>query len=159
MLQTDRLRIYPATREQMETVILSEQDEDLRKAYTEMLDGCLRHPDQWDWYAVWMIEKQDGTRVGDLCFKGLLENGTAEIGYGILEAHQGQGYATEAVQAACRWAFRHPEVKALEAETDPGNFASQSVLEKCGFRPNGSFGEEGPRFTRTPQNGFSEETI
>ena len=60
---------------------------------------------------------------------------------------QGQGYATQAVQAACRWAFGHPEVKALEAETDAGNAASQRVLQKCGFHPNGSFGEEGPRFT------------
>ena len=138
MLNTERLRIYPATQGQMEAMIASEQDEDLRKAYTEMLDGCLQHPDQWDWYAVWMIEKTDGTHIGDLCFKGLRENGNAEIGYGILEAFQGQ---------ACRWAFLHPDVKALEAETDAGNTMSQRVLEKCGFRPNGSFGEEGPRFT------------
>ena len=147
MLNTDRLHIYPASREQMETVIATEQDEELKKAYTEMLDGSLRHPDQWDWYAIWMIEKMEGTRVGDLCFKGLREDGIAEIGYGILEEYQGQGYATEAAQAACRWAFLHPDVRSLEAETDAGNAASQIVLEKCGFRPNGTFGEEGPRFT------------
>ena len=63
-------------------MIASEQDEELKKAYTEMLEGCLRHPDQWDWYAIWMIEKTDGTHIGDLCFKGLRENGIAEIGYG-----------------------------------------------------------------------------
>ena len=147
MIQTDRLNIYPASREQMEAMIASEQDEELRKAYTEMLEGCLRHPEQRDWYAMWMIEQKDGIQVGDLCFKGLRENGVAEIGYGILEEYQGQGYATEAVQAACRWAFRHAEVKSLEAETEPGNAASQRVLEKCGFRPNGALGEEGPRFS------------
>ena len=147
MMRTERLRLYPASREQMETMIASEQEEELKKAYAEMLDGCLRHPDQWDWYAVWMIEKTDGTPVGDLCFKGLREDGIAEIGYGILEEHQGQGYATEAVQAACRWAFLHPDVRSLEAETDAENAASQRVLEKCGFRPNGIIGEEGPRFT------------
>ena len=119
----------------------------LKKAYTEMLAGCLRHPDQWDWYAIWMIEKTDRTHIGDLSFKGLREDGIAEIGYGILEEHRGQGYAAEAVRAACRWAFRHEEVKALEAETDAGNAASQRVLEKCGFRPSGIIGEEGPRFT------------
>ena len=97
-----------------------------------------------------MIEKTDGTHIGDLCFKGLRENGIAEIGYGILEAYQGQGYATEAVRAACRWAFGHTEVKMLEAETDAGNTASQRVLQKCGFRPNGTFGEEGPRFSLAP---------
>ena len=148
MIKTDRLKLYPASREQMETMIVSERDEELKKAYSEMLEGCLRHPEQWEWYAVWMIEKTDGTHVGDLCFKGLRENGIAEIGYGILAAFQGQGYATEAVQAACRWAWGHAEVKSLEAETDAGNAASQRVLEKCGFRPNGTFGEEGPRFAR-----------
>ena len=147
MIRTERLRLYPASWEQMDAMIASEQDEELKKAYTEMLEGCLRHPDQWDWYAIWMIEKTDGTHIGDLCFKGLREDGIAEIGYGILERHRGQGYATEAVRAACRWAFRHAEVKSLEAETDAGNAASQRVLEKSGFRPNGIIGEEGPRFT------------
>jgi ribosomal-protein-alanine N-acetyltransferase len=147
MLNTERLRIYPASREQMEAMIASEQEEELKKAYSEMLEGCQRRPDQWDWYAIWMIEKTDGTPVGDLCFKGLREDGITEIGYGILEEHRGQGYATEAVQAACQWAFGHAEVKLLEAETDAGNAASQRVLQKCGFRPNGTFGEEGPRFT------------
>ena len=147
MIRTERLRLYPASREQMETVIASEQDEELKKAYTEMLDGSLRHPDQWDWYAIWMIEKTDGTRIGDLCFKGLREDGIAEIGYGILEEYQGQGYATEAVRSACRWAFGHAETTSLEAETDEGNAASRRVLEKCGFRPNGIIGEEGPRFS------------
>ena len=147
MKRTERLTIYPASREQMEAMIASEQDAELKKAYTEMLEGCLRHPDQWDWYAIWMIEKTDGTHIGDLCFKGLRENGIAEIGYGILEAYQGQGYATEAVRAACRWAFEHAEAKSLEAETDAGNAASQRVLVKCGFCPNGIIGEEGPRFT------------
>ena len=147
MLLTERMRIYPASLAQMEAMIASEQDAELKKAYTEMLEGCLRRPDQWDWYAAWMIEKTDGTHIGDLCFKGLREDGIAEIGYGILEAYQGQGYATEAVRAACRWAFDHAEVKSLEAETDVGNTASQRVLEKCGFCPDGTFGEEGPRFS------------
>ena len=101
MIRTERLCIYPASQEQMEAMITSEQDAELKKAYSEMRDGCLQHPDQWDWYAIWMIEKTDGTHIGNLCFKGLRENGVAEIGYGILEAFQGQGYATEAVRVAC----------------------------------------------------------
>ena len=149
MLSTERLRIYPASREQMETMIASEQEEELKKAYAEMLDGCLRHPDQWHWYAMWMIELRDGTHIGDLCFKGLGANGAVEIGYGILEEYQGQGYATEAVGAAVIWALQQPFVTCVEAETAPDNRASQRVLEKCGFLPSGTFGEEGPRFFRT----------
>lgn len=44
-------------------------------------------------------------------------------------------------------AFDHPGIIAIEAETDPDNVASQKVLKKCGFEPNGKIGEEGPRFT------------
>ncbi len=147
MIETKRLKIYPATKEQMEAAIASERDDELKKAYSEMLGYSLNHPAQWEWYAMWMIELKGGTHIGDLCFKGLEPNGVAEIGYGILEEYQGCGYATEAVQAVVDWAFQHPYVTALEAETAPDNSASKRVLEKCGFIANGKIGEEGPRFT------------
>ena len=146
MIATDRIRIYPAGREQMESMISAEKDDGLRKAYREMLEGCLSHPEQWDWYAMWIIERPDGTHIGDLCFKGLEDNRNPEIGYGILDEFQGKGYATEAVKLALMWAFGHPEITAVEAESDPGNAASQRVLEKCGFHASGEIGEEGPRF-------------
>ena len=149
MIRTERLTIYSASREQMEAMIASEQNEELKKAYTEMLEGCLRHPDQWEWFAMWMIELRDGTHIGDLCFKGLDANGMAEIGYGILEEYQGQGYAAEAVGAAVNWALQQLGVTRVEAETALDNRASQRVLEKCGFLPTGNVGEEGPRFYRT----------
>lgn len=145
-IETKRLRIYPASREQMEAFIAAEPDPELKKAYGEMLAGCLEHPDQWEWYAMWMLELRDGTHVGDLCFKGLGENGAVEIGYGILKDYQGQGFATEAVRAAAAWALGQPGVTRVEAETAPDNRASQRVLEKCGFLPSGTVGEEGPRF-------------
>ena len=131
----------------MEAIISSETNAELKAAYSEMLDGCLQNLDQWEWYAIWIIELIDGTHIGDFCFKGLGSIGVAEIGYGILEEYQGQGYATEAVKAALRWAFQNPNVTAIEAETDADNAASKRVLEKCGFLANGIMGKEGPRYT------------
>lgn len=149
MMETERLRICPATKEQMQAAVCSEEDADLKAAYQQMLDGCMQHPDEWEWYAMWLIELLDGTHIGDLCFKGLDQSGVAEIGYGILEAYQDCGYATEAVKAALAWAFQHPNVTKIEAETDKENKVSQKVLAKNGFLPNGTVGEEGPRFTLT----------
>ena len=146
MIKNERIMIYPASQEQMEKYIASEKDEELKKAYSEMLEGCLAHPEEWDWYAMWMIEKTDGTHIGDICFKGIEAGCNPEIGYGIREEYRGQGFATEAVKLALKWALRHPEIKAVEAEANPGNAASQRVLMKCGFRPNGEIGEEGPRY-------------
>ena len=95
---------------------------------------------------MWMIEKVDGTHIGDLCFKDIESGHNPEIGYGILEEYREEGFATAAVKPALKWAFQDPRVKAVEAETDPDNVASQKVLMKCGFRPNGEIGEEGPRY-------------
>lgn len=147
MIETSRLRIYAASQDIMEQFIKSQTVDVLKIAYTEMLNGCLNNPDQWEWYAIWMIELKDGTHIGELCFKGLDPNGIAEIGYGISEEYQNNGYATEAVKALLEWAFTDPKVIAIEAETESDNIASIRVLEKCGFKLNGIIGEEGPRYT------------
>ena len=148
MIETNRLIIYPASKEQMEAFIAAQSVDVLKAAYTEMLDGCLAHPDQWEWFAIWMIELKDGTHIGELCFKGITEEGTAEIGYGIAEDHQGCGYATEAVSALVDWALKQPSVSCVTAETEESNIASQRVLKKSGFIPMGEIGEEGPLFAR-----------
>ena len=146
MIETNRLKIYSASQENMEAFIETQTVEILKSAYTEMLNGCLANPDQWDWYAIWMIELKDGTHIGELCFKGLSADGIAEIGHGISEDYQNKCYATEAVKGVLEWAFSRSEVTAVEAETDPDNTASKRVLEKCGFALNGVIGEEGSRW-------------
>lgn len=146
MIKTKRLTIYAASRETMEAFIESQTMEELKLAFTEMLEGCLKHPEKWQWYAIWMIELKDGTHIGELSFKGLDSDGVAEIGYGISAEYENRGYATEAVSAMVHWAIQQPGVSRIEAETELENLASQRVLEKCGFIATGSVGAEGPRF-------------
>ena len=148
MIETERLKIYTASKEEMEAHIASETDEIMRIAYTEMLDGCLEHPDQWEWYAIWTIERKDGAHIGDLCFKGVDESGSTEIGYGIAESFQGCGYATEAVSAAVAWALQQEKISSVTAEVDKDNSASMRVLIKTGFEPTGRIGEEGPIYRK-----------
>ncbi len=146
MIETKRLKIYAASKEQMEAFIAAQSVDVLKAAYSEMLNGALTHPKQWEWYAIWMIEAKNGTHIGELCFKGLSNDGIAEIGYGIVENYQGYGYATEAVNAAATWALNQFNVEYVIAETEIDNTASVRVLEKCGFIRTGTFGEEGPIF-------------
>ena len=150
VLETARLRLRVALHNEMVQFISGQTDEILAAAYREMLQGALDHPEQWNWYAIWMMEEKSGKHVGDLCFKGLNPDGSVEIGYGILEDFWGRGYATEAVRAAVEWALQQPGVTRVEAETEPENAASQRVLAKCGFLPTGTLGKEGPRFVRLP---------
>lgn len=51
-------------------------------------------------------------------------------------------YKTSVCERAALW---QKDVVFVEAETDPDNKASQRVLEKCGFVPDGT-GVEGPHF-------------
>ena len=146
VIETERLKIRIASDDEMRDIIDKQTDEEMIKAFSEMLQECIDHPEQRQWYATWMIEQKDGTHIGDLCFKGLNPDGSVEIGYGINEEKQGHGYATEATAAATAWALRQPGVSRVDAETDPDNKKSQRVLEKCGFVPSGIMGEEGPRF-------------
>ena len=146
-LLTERLFLIPLQPDGMRTLLARTTDPELVGPYTEMLTLSLRHPEQWIWYTAWGLYQNDsGDFVGDLCFKGLPKNGQPEIGYGISPEFQGQGYATEAVRAACRWALAQPGVATVEAETEPANAASQAVLRKVGFVPTGTVGKEGPRF-------------
>ncbi|WP_081904271.1 GNAT family N-acetyltransferase [Brevibacillus thermoruber] len=148
MLQTERLNIYPLSDEEMRDVIHNESNEALKAAYSEMLAGCLKHPEQRIWHALWVLQLNDGSGriVGSLSFKGLNDNGMVEIGYGINPEYEGKGLMTEAVSAAVRWASKQPGVLSIEAETEPDNIASQRVLEIAGFIPSGVIGAEGPRY-------------
>lgn len=148
MIETRRLIIDVASEAAMETFIAEQTVDVLKAAYIEMLEGCRQHPDQWEWYAIWMIELKDGTHIGELCFKGIDTTGTAEIGYGIASEYEGCGYATEAVSAITDWALKQPGVICIKAETEESNIASQCVLKKAGFEPTGKVGEEGPLFSR-----------
>ncbi len=146
MIKTNRLNVYAASQEQMTAFIEAQSVDVLKAAYSEMLNGCLEHPNQWEWYAIWMLELKDGTHIGEICFKGVSETGIAEIGYGVAEEYQGCGYATEAVMALVEWALEQPGVSCITAEVCETNVASQRVLYKAGFTPTGESGEEGPLF-------------
>ena len=69
MLETKRLRGYPSSKDIMEQCIESQTVDVLKEAYTEMLNRSLSHPNQWEWYVIWMIELKDGTHIGELFFK------------------------------------------------------------------------------------------
>ena len=89
-----------------------------------------------------VVEQASGLVVGGIGFFGPpREDGEVEVGYGIVPSRQGRGYATEALQAMLAMAWADPHVTAVVAGTDPGNAASQRVLEKAGFRRIAADGE------------------
>jgi RimJ/RimL family protein N-acetyltransferase len=68
-------------------------------------------------------------------------NRRAELGYGLGPAHWGQGYAQEAVRRLLTWGFDSLQLHRVEADIDPGNLASASLLTRLGFQLEGRLRE------------------
>jgi ribosomal-protein-alanine N-acetyltransferase len=94
----------------------------------------------WCWYFVLRSEGiHEGVLIGNGGFKGRPSpRGTVEIGYSIHPSFRNRGYATEAVGELVAWAFDHPRVRRVVADTLPSNDASKRVLEKAGFVDTGT---------------------
>ena len=69
--------------------------------------------------------------------------GTIEVGYSVVEAFQKQGIGTEATRALIQWAFEHPAVQMVTAQTFPELGPSIKVMERCGMSFLGTGSEPG----------------
>jgi len=86
------------------------------------------------WYGWFYVYSQQRVLIGDGGFMGPPNaDGRVELGYAVVPAYRGQGFATEAAHALVRWAFAHPEVSAVIAHTLPDGEASMRVLKKLGM--------------------------
>lgn len=81
----------------------------------------------------------DGAVVGCAGLHGGAD--ALELGYWIGEPFWGRGYATEAAQALCTFAFDRLDADRLVAGHYHGNEASARVLAKCGFIATGNAAE------------------
>jgi RimJ/RimL family protein N-acetyltransferase len=101
------------------------------------------HPDQAGWWAWYFIRTEDRVLLGAGGLKGLpTKDGSVEIGYSLFPAFHGWGYATEAAGGLIEWAFAHPGVARIIAETYPELGASIRVMEKNGLRFSGPGSED-----------------
>jgi RimJ/RimL family protein N-acetyltransferase len=83
------------------------------------------------------------------------EGGT-ELGYRLLSAEWGHGYATERARAIVRYAFTQVGVDRVVATTMTVNTASRRVLEKAGLRLVRVFFEEWPEYIEGAEHGDVE---
>jgi RimJ/RimL family protein N-acetyltransferase len=78
-----------------------------------------------------------------------------EIGYIADVAHEGQGYVSEAVQAALGFIFTYFKAHRVRIRCNDINARSWRVAERCGFRLEGRLREN----RRNPDGSFSTERI
>lgn len=85
-----------------------------------------------------VISRDTNAVIGDISVFDIENSRMGSVGYRFDPELWGQGYATEALQAAVEFIFTHTELDRLHATADVRNIASNRVLEKCGFVREGT---------------------
>lgn len=158
LLETPRLRLLSLSLGIVEAVIEGRRDdaealvgarmperwpnrEIVERAFSASLHEIRESPERCLWGDRVLLAREtddDWRVVGSVIFHGKPgDDGIAEIAYGVEEASQGRGFATEAVGACVRWALDQPEVRAVQAATFGWHRASLRVIEKVGMRQVG----------------------
>jgi len=87
-----------------------------------------------------IIEKKDGNKIGFISHFYVLHPAgrQLEIGYSLLPSERGKGYCTEAATIMVDYLFLSKDTMRIQASTEVRNAASQKVLEKIGFKKEGT---------------------
>lgn len=156
-VQTSRLQLIPldhemlqiwkhSGRESLEKILkLTPNSWEVEKFYLEetilalsdfWLPMTKKFPLEFTWYTNWeIILKEKSCSIGGIGLSGMPNNGgCTEIGYMIDQKFRGAGFATEAVEALKKWAFKDPDLNIIKAETPIFNLNSQKVLQKNNFK-------------------------
>lgn len=92
--------------------------------------------ERWVWT---VIDPAAAVVIGDIGFHSpVIGRPVVEMGYVLLPAYRGHGYATEASAALLAWAFNQPGVECVVLHISPDNAASLRVAAKLGMRETAS---------------------
>jgi RimJ/RimL family protein N-acetyltransferase len=114
----EAMRFYPSTKDRAQTA--------------GWIQWCLNSYAQ-NGFGLWaVVRKADRLFLGDcgLMLQPVEERAEAEIGYHILRAEWGRGYATEVARACRDYAFEALGYPRVVSIVDPLNMASRRVAEK-----------------------------
>jgi RimJ/RimL family protein N-acetyltransferase len=109
------------------------------QAFPASLEAVRADPDTRLWGDRLMVTREAPARVvGSIIFHGRPgADGVADVAFGVEDASQGQGYATEALAACIEWALAQAECKIVRATTTDWHKASKKLLERVGMRVAG----------------------
>ena len=90
-----------------------------------------------------VVQEKAGAKVGFIGHWLAQPNRWMEIGYNIIPSKRSKGYGTEVVQLIVDYLFLSRDIVRIQAVTDVRNKASQRVLEKAGFKKEGTVRKSG----------------
>ena len=84
------------------------------------------------------VTKSDREIIGSAGFHDFPnEQGMIEIGFGIVDEKQNNGFGTELLLGMWRMICERPDVRILRYTVSPENAASMHIISKLGFKQNG----------------------
>ena len=149
MLEGRNIRLRVAEKEDVPMLAQRFNDEEFQGKYQDFptqvsraqLEKQMFEPQlpQMQW-TDFIIEKKDGTEIGWTAHYVSSQNfGWTEIGCSVISSERWKGYATEAIQIIVDYLFLTKEsIVRIQAITSTKNKAFQRVLEKVGFRKEGT---------------------
>ena len=114
---------------------ISDRGDEFFDQFTERYDALLAEQEAGI-YVGYVLVGDDGTVLGRFNLYDL-QDGTAVLGYRVVQHVAGRGVATATVRELCGLAAARHGLHTLKAETTHDNVASQRVLIKAGFVPVG----------------------
>ena len=151
-VRSDRLEMILLTPEQLDRVaagdaagMAAECDAAMGREWVDEVRGLAEmrarqvreRPSDAPWLLRAIVRDEPGLpreAIGYLNFHGApSESGQVEIGYTLLPAARGRGYAVEAVRAMFDWAQRVHGVRRFRASVAPDNERSLNLIGKLGF--------------------------
>ena len=149
ILETDRLSLRKLASDDLDSLKLILQDENVMYAYEHAFD----HEEVRDWlnrqlqryerdgFGLWaVILRETGEFIGQcgITFQECHEDMVHEVGYLFRHDFWGKGYATEAANACKSYAFQHLETSKLYAIIRDMNTPSKRVAERIGMQKEGT---------------------
>ena len=109
-----------------------------REAVAKRLQRFLRYPVLYPDLGVWRASRRDnGAYIGWFALNYAGKTADVEVGYRLLPAAWGRGFATEGARALVDYGFDDLGLQRIIGVTHPGNKASQRVLMKVGLTDQG----------------------
>lgn len=93
------------------------------------------------WYLFGMVVRETGELIGDVSLHINREQFAAELGYLLAESAWGNGYASEAAEAAIGFAFGTLGLRRVEGRCVTTHPASARIMEKIGMTREGHLKE------------------
>ncbi|MCR6487487.1 GNAT family N-acetyltransferase [Amycolatopsis sp. OK19-0408] len=127
---------FAAYRSDPEVARYQSWDTPVENAEQLVADFAAAHESEPGWFQYAVELRADHILIGDVGVRLDDNRMQADVGFTLAREHQGQGYATEAVQAVLDRLFA-TGLQRVSAECDTRNAASAHLLERLGFRWEG----------------------